>query len=192
MRWRDAVYRLAGSVIGAKIEQRLAKVGLTPNQIAANGPLPGDVSLYAKELACQQKIPTPGYYSSLNGAEISDSERSGTSPARPSSARIDGPNAVYAWRSATTIPGIAYINSRKPGELYIIGGEVPSPGDPMPAGPYLAKADATTGKEIWRTYFDNASASGWYIGNTNLNILDNGNLALSWSNNACSSTAKPA
>ena len=60
----------------------VAKIGLTPNQIAANGPLPGDVSLYAKELACQQKIPTPGYYSSLNGAEISDSERSGIVPLR--------------------------------------------------------------------------------------------------------------
>ncbi len=56
-------YRLFGTVIGAKVERRVARIGLTPNQVAANGPLPGDVSLYAKELACQQKIPTPGYYS---------------------------------------------------------------------------------------------------------------------------------
>ena len=167
-----------------EVEQHVDKIGLTPNQIAANGPLPGDVSLYAKELACQQKIATPGYYPSLNGAEISDSERSGIFPCATFLGSYDGPNVVYAWRSASDYPGIAYINNRKPGELYIIGGEVPSPGDPLPPGPYLAKADATTGKEIWRTYFDNASASGWYIGNTNLNILDNGKLALSWSNNA--------
>jgi outer membrane protein assembly factor BamB len=179
-----AVYRLLGGVIGAKVEQQVAKVGLTPNQVAAHGPLPGDVSLYAKELACQQKIPTPGYYPSLNGAEISDSERSGVFPCATFLGSMDGPNQVYAWRSADDYPGIAYINNRKPGELYIIGGEVPTAADPIPAGPYLAKADATTGEQIWRTYFDNANASGWYIGNTNLNLLDNGSLALSWSNNA--------
>ena len=179
-----AVYKLGWSVIEPKIEQRVDRIGLTPNQVAANGPLPGDVSLYAKELACQQKIPTPGYYPSLNGAEISDSERSGIFPCATFLGSHDGPNVVYAWRSADDYPGITYINNRKPGELYIIGGEVPSPGDPMPTGPYLAKADAATGTQIWRTYFDNASASGWYIGNTNLNILDNGKLVLSWSNNA--------
>jgi hypothetical protein len=42
------------------------------NLDAANGPITGDVSLYAAELACQQKIATPGYFPSLNGAEISD------------------------------------------------------------------------------------------------------------------------
>jgi hypothetical protein len=177
-----AVYRLLGTVIGAKVEQKVANVGLTPNQVAAHGPLPGEVGLYAKELACQQKIPTPGYYSSLNGAEISDSERSGVFPCATFTGSMDGPNQVYAWRSADDYQGISYINNRKPGELYIVGGEYPTLDDPVPAGPYLAKADATTGRQIWRTYLDNANASGWLIGNTNLNILDNGNLALAWSN----------
>ena len=179
-----AVYRLGWSVIEPKVERRVAQVGLTPNQVAANGPLPGDVSLYAKELACQQKIATPGYFSSLNGAEISDSERSGMFPCASFLGSHDGANSVYAWRSADDYPGIAYINNRKPGELYIVGGEVPTVADPLPAGPYIAKADAATGRQIWRTYLDNANASGWLMGNTNLNILDNGNLALSWSNNA--------
>jgi hypothetical protein len=39
-----------------------------PGIKAANGPIPGDVTLYAKELACQQAIATSGYFSSLNGA----------------------------------------------------------------------------------------------------------------------------
>lgn len=179
-----AAYRLGGTVIEPRIERTVAKIGLTQNEIHANGPLPGDVQLYAKELECQKNISTPGYYSSLNGAEISDSERSGLFPCATFTGAMDGPNQVYAWRSADDYPGIAYINNRKPGELYIIGGEIPSLVDPVPAGPYLAKADATTGREHWRTYFDNANASGWYIGNTNLNILSSGNLALSWSNNA--------
>jgi hypothetical protein len=177
-----AVYRLLGGIIGAKVEQQVAKVGLTANAIAAHGPLPGEVSLYAKELACQQKIPTPGYYPSLNGAEISDSERSGVFPCATFLGSMDGPNQVYAWKSEGDYPGISYINNRKPGELYILGGVFPTLEDPIPAGPYLAKASATTGKELWRTYLDNANASGWLIGSTNLNILDNGNLALSWSN----------
>jgi hypothetical protein len=175
-------YRLLGGVIGAKVEQKAANIGLTPNQVAAHGPLPGDVALYGKELACQQKIPTPGYYSSLNGAEISDSERSGVFPCATFLGSTDGPNTVYAWRSEDDYQGVSYINNRKPGELYIVGGEYPTLDDPVPAGPYVAKADATTGKQIWRTYLDNANASGWLIGNTNLNILDNGNLALAWSN----------
>ncbi len=176
------VYRLAGTVIGAKVEQHVAKVGLTPNQVAANGPLPGEVRLYAKELACQQKIPTPGYYSSLNGAEISDSERSGLFPCASFLGSRDGPNSVYAWRSADDYPGISYINNRKPGELYIVGGEFPTLEDPNMAGPFVAKADAATGKQIWRTYLDNLNASGHWIGNANLNILENGNIAFSWSN----------
>ena len=165
------VYRLLGTVIGAKVEQQVAKVGLTPNQVAAHGPLPGDVSLYAKELACQQKIPTPGYYSSLNGAEISDSERSGRFPCATFTGSFDEPNQVYAWRSADDYPGISYINNRKPGELYIVGGEYPTLDDPNMVGPFIAKANATTGKEIWRTYLDNLNASGHWIGNANLNIL---------------------
>src|SRR5574341_595798 len=108
-------YRLFGTVIAPKVEQRVAQIGLTANQVAANGPLPGDVGLYAKELACQQKIPTPGYYPSLNGAEISDSERSGLFPCATFTGSFDGPNSVYAWRSADDYPGISYINNRQPG-----------------------------------------------------------------------------
>jgi len=170
------VYRLLGGVIGAKVEQQVAKVGLTANEVAAHGPLPGDVSLYAKELACQQKISTPGYYPSLNGAEISDSERSGVFPCATFLGSMDGPNQVFAWRSEDDYPGISYINNRKPGELYIVGGEYPTLADPNMVGPFVAKADATTGKQIWRTYLDNLNASGHWIGNANLNILPNGNM----------------
>jgi hypothetical protein len=175
-------YRLLGTLIGAKVEQHAARIGLTPNQVAANGPLPGDVGLYAQELACQQKIPTPGYYSSLNGAEISDSERSGLFPCASFLGSRDGANSVYAWRSADDYPGISYINNRKPGELYIVGGEYPTAEDPNMVGPFVAKADAATGKEIRRTYLDNLNASGHWIGNANLNILANGNIAFAWSN----------
>ncbi len=178
---RIAVARLGGPIIGAKVDEQVAKIGLTPNQVAAHGPLPGDVSLYAKELACQQQIPTPGYYSSLNGAEISDSERSGLFPCATFTGSMDGPNQVYAWRSVDDYPGVSYINNRRPGELYVVGGEFPTLEDPNMVGPFVAKADATTGKQIWRTYLDNLNAADHWIANANLNILDNGNIAFSWS-----------
>jgi outer membrane protein assembly factor BamB len=45
---------------------------------------------------------------------------------------------------------------------------------PVPPGPFVAKADATTGKQVWRTYLDNANVSKDWIATTNLNILSNG------------------
>lgn len=154
----------------------------TSNELAAKGPIPGYVSLYAKELKCSQKLKTPGYYPSLNGAEISDSERSGVFPCATFTGSWDGPNQVYAYRADGDYQGISYMNNREPGELYIVGGEYPTPDDPLPAGPYVAKLDATTGHEIWRTYVDNQNISHRWIGNSNLNILENGNIVQAWSN----------
>ncbi|MGY6276068.1 hypothetical protein [Methylomonas sp. MgM2] len=175
-------YRLLWSAAQPKIEQHVAEFGLTPNEVAAHGPLPGDVALYAQELACAEKLPTPGYYSSLNAAEIADAHRSGLFPCATFGGAFDAPNRVLAWRSADDYQGVSYINNRKPGELYLVGGEFPTLADPNPAGPFVAKADATTGKEIWRTYLDNPNASGRWIGNANLNILDNGKIVFAWSN----------
>ena len=149
--------------------------------VAAHGPIPGDVTLYAKELACQQAIATPGYYSSLNGAELSDSQRSASFPCATFTGSHDGPNDVFAFRSLDDYPGISYINNRRPGELYIVGGEYPTKDDPNMVGPYIAKADATTGKQVWRTYLDNLNVSNRWIANANLNILPDGNIAFAWS-----------
>lgn len=171
-------------VIGAlshTIPASAEQTGLSPNQIATKGPIPGDVGLYQQEFACTQGTSTPGYFQSLNAAEISDAQRSGLFPCATFTGSHDGPNQVFAWRSVDDYQGISYIINRYPGEIYIVGGEYPTPADPLPAGPYVAKADATTGKEIWRTYLDNLNVSGRFIGNTNLNILENGKIVQSWS-----------
>jgi hypothetical protein len=177
-----AAYRLLGTAVEPKIEHRVGEIGLTPNEIAANGPLPGDVSLYAKELACAQNLPTPGYYPSINGAEIADAQRSGMFPCATFTGSFDGPNKVFAWRSAVEYDTTSYINNRRPGEVFISGGQAPPPKGTMPAGPFVAKADATTGREIWRTYLDNGNVSGAWIANTNLNILPNGRVVTAWQN----------
>ena len=175
-------YRLLWTVIEPKIEHRLGQIGLTSNEKAANGPIPGDVSLYEQELECAQSLSTPGYYSSINSAEIADGERSGLFPCATFTGSFTSPNQVYAWRSEDSYQGATYINNRKPGELFIVGGDFPPLDGPVPPGPFVAKADATTGKQIWRTYLDNANISGRWIGNANLNILVNGNIVFAWSN----------
>lgn len=154
---------------------------LNANERAANGPLPGDIGLYASELACIKAHPTPGYYPSLNGAEVGDAQRSGFYPCADFTGSWTGPNRVYAWKSEDTYQGTYFLNNRKPGELYLVGGVWPALTGPVAPGPYLAKVDATTGRQIWRTYFDNANVSGHWIGVANLNILPDGNIVFAWS-----------
>ena len=166
-------------IITNRAEQRVGEIGLTSNEIAANGPLPGDVTLYAKELACMEKLST-GYYASINGAEIADAQRSGIYPCATFGGSFTGPNKVFAFRSQDDYATAAYLNNRKPGEIYIVGGAPPAKG-PMPAGPFVAKADSATGKQLWRTYLWNGTTSDAWLGNTNLNILPNGKIVEAWS-----------
>ncbi|MGA7368458.1 MAG: hypothetical protein WBX01_04965 [Nitrososphaeraceae archaeon] len=85
-------------------------------------------------------------------------------------------NVVYAWRSQNEYPAISYLNNREPGELYIVGGDNPNLTGLVAPGPYVTKADATTGAQIWRTYLDNANTNNDWIATTNLNILPDGNI----------------
>ena len=163
-------------------QENTDQTGGNSNLEAANGPFPGDLSLYRKEVEIAKKHTSPGYYPSLNAAEISGSERSGFFPGASFTGSFDGPNQVFAYRSADKYQGLTYICNREPGEIYLVGGDYPPPTGPMPPGPYLVKADSTTGKEIWRTYVDNANVSRRWIGNGNLNIMEDGHIRFSWSN----------
>ena len=107
-------YRLLWTSVEPKVEHRIAEIGLTENEVAANGPLPGDVSVYAKELAEAQQHASPGYYPSINGAELTDSERSGLFSAASFTGSFDGGNRVLAWRSEDSYQGASYLNTRKP------------------------------------------------------------------------------
>ena len=148
---------------------------------AANGPLPGDVALYQKEQACAEALKTPGYFQSINAAELADAQRSGTYPCATFAGSFDGSNQVYAWRSLDSYQAVSFINSRKPDELYLTGGDLPKISGTVAPGPFVAKADATTGREIWRTYLDNVNVSRHWIAVENLNILPNGNVVFAWS-----------
>jgi hypothetical protein len=146
--------------------------------IAANGPIPGNLSLYAEEVACSKEQNTPGYYSSLNGAEVSNAQRSELYPCAHFAGSFTNAsqNVVYAWRSQDKYQAPSYLNNRDPGELYLVGGDNPNINGSVAPGPYIAKVDATSGAQIWRTYLDNANTNDDWIATANLNILSNGNI----------------
>lgn len=149
---------------------------------AANGPFPGDMSAIQREWDCAQARETPGYFRSLNGAEVSDAQRSQTYACASFLGSMTGDNVVYAWRSADAYQGVLFINNRHPGELYLTGGNNPPAQGVVPPGPWVAKVDATTGKEIWRTVLENGNVSGVWVGAANLNILPDGNIPISFGN----------
>jgi hypothetical protein len=155
-------------------------VDLTENEKAAYGPLPGDLSLYDAELSRSAELADPGYYPSLNGAEIADALRTGLFPGTTFSGSRSGENTVFAWRSKDTFQGTGFLCNRQPGELFLAGGCFPALDGPVDPGPYVAKVDATTGAQIWRTYLENANVSGQWIAATNLNILASGDIVASW------------
>ncbi len=149
---------------------------------AANGPSPGDLGAIQQEWACVQERETPGYFQSLNGAEVSDATRSQFYPCATFLGSMDGPNTVYAWRSEDSYQGVLFMNNRRPGELYLTGGNNPPAQGVVPPGPYVAKVDATTGKQVWRTYLQNGNVSGEWVGAANLNILPDGNIPIAFGN----------
>ncbi|WP_424927739.1 hypothetical protein [Amaricoccus tamworthensis] len=149
---------------------------------AANGPSPGNLASIEAEWACSQERDTPGYFKSLNGAEVSDATRSQFYPCASFLGSMDGPNEVYAWRSEDSYQGVLFMNNRRPGELYLTGGNNPPAQGVVPVGPYVARVDATTGKQIWRTVLQNGNVSGEWVGAANLNILPDGNIPVAFGN----------
>ena len=115
-----------GDLRGERTEEMNDPENLTDNEKAANGPFPGDMSRIAEEWAACQKLDTPGYFKSLNGAEVADAQRSQCYPAASFLGSMDGPNKVFAWRSRDSYQGVLFMNNRRPGELYLTGGQQPT------------------------------------------------------------------
>lgn len=174
---------IASTAVGTQdIPSALYPPPTTSNEIAANGPFPGDLSSTEKEWACSQQLDTPGYFKSLNGAEVADSTRSQLFPCASFLGSMTDPNQVFAWRSQDSYQGVLFMNNRNPGELYLTGGNNPPAQGLVPPGPFVAKVNPTTGKEVWRTYLENGNVSGAWVGAANLNILPDGNIPIAFGN----------
>ncbi len=142
-------------------------------------PAAGGGGLIDKELNCQHHLSTPGYYSSINGAEVADAQRSQLYPCADFLGSQTGPNQVSSQTSPSYV-GASFMNNREPGQLYVVGGDSPPPALPIPPGPFVAKVNPTTGAQIWRTVLDNGNETGDWIATSNLNILADGNIVEAW------------
>ena len=77
--------------------------------------MPGDLSKVAEEWDCSQQQDTPGYFKSLNGAEVADSTRSQLYPCASFLGSMDGNNQVFAYRfpEENEYYGVLFINNRR-------------------------------------------------------------------------------
>lgn len=153
---------------------------VTPSEQFTVGPLPGDLSLYEQEQKCQEGLSTPGYLSAMNAAEQADAARSNIYPCADFLGSRTEPNVVYAYKAEGYYPQVQYVNSDGPNGLYVVGGtSAPSTG-PVTPGPFVAKVDPISGEQVWRTYLENGNTENVFVGGTNLNILENGNIVFAW------------
>ena len=149
--------------------------------LAAGRQASGGGGLPNNELRCQHHLSTPGYYSSLNGAEVADAQRSQLYPCADFLGSFTGPNQVSARMSQGSYPqSVGFINNREPGQTYLVGGDEPPANGPVLPGPYVARVNSTTGAQIWRTVLDNANVTGDWISGMNLNIETDGNIVVAW------------
>ena len=155
---------------------------VTPSEQATVGPLPGDLSRYQSEQSCQQGISTPGYWSALNGAELTDAQRSGIYPCADFLGSHTQPNTVYAYKAEGYYPNVYYINNDGPNGTYVVGGAPPPSTGRSAPGPFVARIDPITGEQVWRTYLENLNVDNAFVGGTNLNILSNGKIVFAWGN----------
>ncbi len=63
------------SVLPPPQPQGIANVGVTPNQKAAGGPLPGNHTMALQEAKCAAAEKNPPWYPTVNPAELHDSSR---------------------------------------------------------------------------------------------------------------------
>jgi hypothetical protein len=159
-----------------------AATNVTTSEQTTGGPLPGDLSKYESEQSCQEGISTPGYWSSMNAAELTDGQRSGIYPCTDFLGSFTEKNIVYTYKAEGNYPNVYYVNNDGPNGMYVVGGAPPpSTGPSIPTGPFVARIDPITGAQVWRTYVENLNVdSNTFIGGTNLNILANGYIVFAW------------
>ncbi len=154
---------------------------VTASEQVTLGPLPGDLSLYASEQSCQEGISTPGYFSALNAAELTDAQRSGIYPCADFLGSRTEPNIVYTYKAEDNYPNVYYVNNDGPNGMYVVGGAPPASTGRSAPGPFVARVNPITGDQVWRTYLENLNVSDdTFVGGTNLNILANGKIVFAW------------
>jgi len=152
------------SYVGAQTSSPVNST-LTPNQLAAGGPLPGNLSLIQSEQECinslQNQTTWAPWYPTMASTEHGGSERAAVFECAHFGGSFTEPNQVYAYESPTSLGGVpSYLVTRGPNEIYVSGGA----GSLATPGPFIAKMQAGSLKELWSTPLSNNNVTGdWLI-----------------------------
>jgi len=154
-----------------------ATPNLTPNMIAAGGPIPPNYTIAQQEAECAAALENPGWYRTLSLAEHHDSARSEMYPFAQFPGSSTGPNDVYAYPS----PSNTYITpfsvaTRGVDEMYIYGGAA-ADAKPPNSQTYVASVEPGTLDEKWRTYLNNGNITNEFFLQGSVYTLPDGTLA---------------
>jgi hypothetical protein len=138
---------------------------LTPNQLAAGGPLPGNLSQIESEQECinsqQNQTTWAPWYPTMASTEHGGSERAAAFQCLQFGGSFTKPNQVYAYQSPESLGGVpSYLVTREPNEIFVSGGA----GSLALPGPFISKMEAGSLREVWHTPLSNNNVTGdWLI-----------------------------
>jgi outer membrane protein assembly factor BamB len=154
-----------------------ATLSLTPNMIAAGGPIPPNSTIAQQEAQCAAATANPGWYPTLSPAEHHDSARAELYPCAQFPGSYTGPNTVYAYPS-TLNTYITPFNMATRGinEMFVYGGAA---ADALPptSQTYVASVEPGTLNEHWRTYLNNGNITKQFYLQGAVYTLPDGTLA---------------
>jgi len=149
---------------------------LTANQLAAGGPLPGNISKIEEELNCvnekhqePQKAP---WFPSVGSTEAGGSGRQHLYPCTHFEGSFNASNQVYAYQSPVKYGRTYVLETRGPNEMYVYGGPGTLP------GAFISRVEIGSLKEIWHTTLENNQASGNWLMPAAVNVLADGSIAV--------------
>jgi len=168
---------LPNSYSSSALGNTYATLDLTPNMIAAGGPIPPNYTIAQQEAECAAEQENPGWYPTLAPAEHHDSARSEMYPCAQFPGSYTGPNNVYAYPS----PLSTYITpfsmaTRGIDEMYIYGGAA-ADAKPPTGQTYVASVEPGTLDEKWRTYLNNGNITNEFYLQGAVYTLPDGTLA---------------
>jgi len=171
----SAVIMLLGLPSDTKASGENSTMTLSPNQMAAGGPLPGNLSLIDSEQECinslQNETTWSPWYPTMANTEHGGSERAAVFECAHFGGSFTEPNRVYAYQSPNSLGGVpSWIVTREPNELYTSGGGASLA---LP-GPFISKLEAGSLREQWHTPLSNNNVTGaWLIsGAMNFPVAD--------------------
>jgi hypothetical protein len=148
---------------------------LTPNQIAAGGPIPPNYTMALQEAKCAAALKNPPWFLTIMPTEHFDSGRTDLFACAQFPGSYTGPNNVYAYESSDVYKTPFNIATRGINEMYVYGG---GNGDQKPPGlqTFVARVEPGSLKELWRTYLNNANITNDLHLSGSVDILADGSL----------------